>query len=99
MFGDITIGVSTGEIVRYIAWFIFVSGFVVEIVPAIKVNPISFILKLFGKKINADLFDKFEIIDKKLDDVEFENDMRRIKDLKSEILAFARSLKYFDSQD
>ncbi len=98
MFGNITIGATTEEIIKYIIWFILGSGLFIEIVPAFKVNPISFILKGLGKRINIDLFNKLEGLEKNLTAVEKENDMRRIKDLKSEILAFARSLKMFDSQ-
>ena len=70
--------------------FIFCSGWVVEVVPVFKWNPITWILEWIGNRANHNLIDK-------LDRVEKENDMRRIKDLKSEILAFSRSLKRFES--
>ena len=85
---------TINEFLNNLTWqqvfiFIFCSGWVVEVVPAFKWNPITSCLKWVGNKMNGDLKSH-------LDAVEKENDMRRIKDLKSEILAFSRSLKPFE---
>ena len=86
---------TINEFLNNLTWqqiflFIFCSGWVVEVVPVFKWNPITWILEWIGNRANHNLIDK-------LDRVEKENDMRRIKDLKSEILAFSRSLKRFES--
>ena len=83
-------GLISGITWQQIVVFIFCSGWVVEIVPVFKWNPITSALKWIGNKLNGDL-------KAHLDAVEKENDMRRMRDLKSEILVYSRSLKRFDS--
>lgn len=86
---------TINEFLNNLTWqqifiFIFCSGWVVEVVPVFKWNPITSCLKWIGNKMNGDLKSH-------LDAVEKENDMRRMRDLKSEMLSFSRSLKRFDS--
>lgn len=87
--GEIISNLSLPDLIKYSLWILLCSGIVFEITP-IKINPISFILKWLGNKLNGDIREQ-------LDRVEKENDMRRMRDLKSEVLAFSRSLKRFDS--
>lgn len=86
---EIINSLTVPEIVKYIIWILLCSGFVFEVAP-IKINPVSSVLKWLGNKLNGDIREQ-------LDRVEKENDMRRMRDLKSEVLAFSRSLKRFDS--
>ena len=63
------LSLSLGEIFGCVAGFILFLSIFIEITP-IKINPISKFLSWFGRKTNAEIEKKVDILEKKVDKVE-----------------------------
>lgn len=72
--------------------FIFCSGIVIEVVPLIKWNPISSLLKYIGKKLNKDIEDKLTKVEAKVDTVQRDLQDHKVETWRRTILDFADSL-------
>lgn len=92
------------DILRWVAdnWAAIVAaiGVVVELIPGIKVNPLTAIFKWIGERVNADtnkridaLDEKFAEVDSRLDEQAKQIDMQRIANIRSLILDFANSCR------
>lgn len=68
---------------------IIASSVVIEFVPVIKINPVSWFLSWVGDKINDKLNKKIDAIDKKLDNHIQIYTGRWVQELRGEILIFA----------
>jgi len=68
---------------------IIASSVVIEFVPVIKINPVSWFLSWVGDKINDKLNKKIDAIDKKLDNHIQVYTGRWVQELRGEILIFA----------
>lgn len=63
-------------------------GVFIEISP-IKINPLSCILSWIGKRLNKDLNEKINSIEKEVQDISFKVDENEISRIRHEILSFA----------
>lgn len=89
-------------------WVIFIAGTLIQVSP-VKVYPLNWVkalLKWIGKQMTIDLESSIESLKKdvkRLEEqsnrIETENDERRIKDLRSEILNFAEAIRRPDSDN
>lgn len=72
--------------------FILCSGVVVEFVPAIKLNPLSSLLKWIGKRLFKNVEEKFDIIEKKVDTIQTDLQDHKVESWRRDILDFSNSL-------
>ena len=65
-------------------------GIFIEITP-IKINPVGFVCKWVGRKINAEVTERMDRLETKIEKMEHENYIKDSRDKRSEILVFASS--------
>lgn len=70
---------------------VFISIFI-EITP-IKINPVSRFLRWIGKKVNVELMDKVDSLEKKVNDIESVNDERNALGCRVRILSFGDEVR------
>lgn len=75
---------TAGDIVGVLALF----GITIEIIP-VKISPFKWLGDRFGKSIN----DKIDKIQKQVDKIEYENDMRDLRNTKSRIHQYGQELR------
>ena len=80
------------EFIKYGAWLLCGSGVVFEITPFIKLNPISAILNILGKKINKDLKEEMSLIKKDVKSVSVDLQEHVVESQRRNILDFADEL-------
>lgn len=80
------------EYIKYGAWFLFGSGFVCEVTPFIKFNPISAILGWIGKKLNKDVEVKISELNDKVNTVQLDLQNHKVESWRRDILNFADKL-------
>lgn len=66
-----------------------VLGIGIEVVPVIKINPVSWILKRIGNMLNAELLIKVDRLEKDFHDHLEAEDMKEINDIRKEIVSFS----------
>jgi hypothetical protein len=79
------------EYIKYGVWILFGSGFIFEFAP-IKFSPISLMLRWIGRKLNKDVEDKINSIEKKVDTVQSDLQNHKVESWRRDILDFANSL-------
>ena len=72
--------------------WIFLILTIVQIAP-IKLNPWTVIFKWFGRAINGELFKKFDTLEKELQDVKREFEVKNANDKRWDILDFSNSCR------
>lgn len=80
------------EVIKYGAWLLCGSGIVFEITPFIKLNPISSLLNVLGKKINKDLKEEISLIKKDVKSVSADLQEHIVESQRRNILDFADEL-------
>lgn len=68
-----------------------VLGIGIEVVPVIKINPVSWILKRIGNMLNADITKKVDVLQDEFHRHLKERDFDRINDIRKEIVDFSLS--------
>lgn len=68
-----------------------VLGIGIEVVPVIKINPVSWILKRIGNMLNADITKKVDVLQDEFHHHLKERDFDRINDIRKEIVDFSLS--------
>jgi hypothetical protein len=79
------------EYLKYGCWILFGSGIVFEFSP-IKINPISSILRWFGKRLNQDVEIKISQLGTKVDEVQIDLQDHKVESWRRDILDFASQL-------
>lgn len=79
------------ENIKYILWFIFGSGILIEITP-IKIKPVSFFLGWLGRKLNSEVRRDISQVQDKVDDMQGDLQQHIIEGQRRDILNFANEL-------
>lgn len=79
------------EYSKYILWFIFGSGIVLEITP-MKIKPVSAFLRWLGKKLNGEVRKDILQLEGKVDDMQGDLQQHIIEGQRRDILNFASEL-------
>jgi hypothetical protein len=77
---------------KVLLWILFGSGIFFELSP-IKFNPISSILKWVGKRLNKDVEDKFNSIEKKVDVIQHDLQDHKVEGWRRDIKSFSEELR------
>lgn len=86
------INLTLTEIFGSIAGIAIVISIFIEITP-IKVNPISRFLKWIGKKINGEMINRFDTLEKKVNSMENANNERNAINCRIRILQFGDEIR------
>lgn len=80
------------EIIGGITGIVIVLSVFIEIAP-IKINPLSHFLKWLGKKLNGEVINRFDALEKKVNNIESVNDERNAISCRVRILRFGDEVR------
>lgn len=83
---------TIAEIIGGITGIIIVLSVFIEITP-IKVNPLSHFLKWLGKKLNGEIINRFDTLEKKVNNIENASDERNAISCRVRILQFGDEVR------
>lgn len=82
--------VLSPENVSWVIGILAVLGIAIDITPFIKINPMRYILRQFGKLINGELYEKVDEMGKRLDKAERDSRKYRMTSLRDRIFQMHR---------
>lgn len=85
---DLTLAQAIGSV----AGIVVVISIFIEIAP-IKINPLSHFLRWLGRKINGDIIERFDTLEKKVNNIESVNDERNAISCRVRILQFGDEVR------
>jgi hypothetical protein len=86
------LNLTFAQAIGSVAGIVVVISIFIEIMP-IKVNPVSHFLKWLGRKINGDIIDRFDNLEKKVVNIENVNDERNAISCRVRILQFGDEVR------
>ena len=79
------------EYIKYILWFVFGSGIVLEITP-MKIKPVSAFLRWLGKKLNGEVRKDILQLEGKVDEIQGDLQQHKVESWRRDILDFSERL-------
>lgn len=92
---DIINFISSYDIIQILKdglWIMGLFGIAIDATPNIKIRPIRWLLSKLGHLLNADLYKRLDELEIKVDKNLYDQEQKRIKDIRSKILDFSNSL-------
>lgn len=87
------IAIQYAEYIKYILGIIASLGVIIEVTPIVKINPVSMLLKYFGKMINKDLIDEIQELRKNFNSHEIDQIRWNILDFSNSCMQGRRHTK------
>ena len=86
------VSLTLSQIIGSAAGIVVIISIFIEITP-IKINPVSNFLKWLGKKINGEIIDRFDALEKKVTNIESVNNERNAISCRVRILQFGDEVR------